>query len=219
MNTKNIEGVGEKFDLEAYLAARSSLQLLCERLHQAAKVGMNSEDFENLYKELGPQFGIEKNWHPLKVRIGTDTVKAFREKSDPNIRIVQNDIYFFDMGPIIGQHEADFGRTYVMGSSETLERLRLASEELFNEGKSQWASGMSGEALYDYLKEAALKRELVLDTGMQGHRLGDFPHHIHFRGSLSENQKVPLENLWVLEIHLIDPLNNVGAFFEDLLMK
>ena len=31
--------------------------------------------------------------------------------------------------------------------------------------------------------------------------------------------KTPLENLWVLEIHIIDKSHEFGAFYEDVLLK
>ena len=52
---------------------------------------------------------------------------------------------------------------------------------------------------------------------MNGHRLGDFPHALHYKGKLSDFSEAPFPNLWVLEIHLIDEKINRGAFFEDIL--
>ena len=52
---------------------------------------------------------------------------------------------------------------------------------------------------------------------MKGHRIGDFPHHIHYRGGLCETEKVPLDNLWILEIHIISQCGSYGAFYEDII--
>ena len=52
---------------------------------------------------------------------------------------------------------------------------------------------------------------------MAGHRLGDFPHKVCSSKKLSKLEKVPVENLWVLEIHLIDEDSDQSAFFEDIL--
>lgn len=52
---------------------------------------------------------------------------------------------------------------------------------------------------------------------MNGHRLGDFPHAVYFKGKLGEIDIIPKEKLWVLEILIRHPRKNFGAFFEDLI--
>ncbi len=38
-----------------------------------------------------------------------------------------------------------------------------------------------------------------LNNNMKGHRVGDFPHHVFYKGGLNETEEVPCENLWILE--------------------
>lgn len=55
--------------------------------------------------------------------------------------------------------------------------------------------------------------------GMLDDRLGDFPHALYFKDSLSEVEFAPIENLWVLEIHIRCQESKRGAFYEDILSR
>ena len=178
-----IEKTGDKFNLDTYMSARKTAMKAALLFAQHVNVGMNFKDMEGLLSEIFMLLKIEKKWHMSKIRIGRDTLKTFKEKSDESIELQENDIYFLDIGPVIDEHEA----------------------------------GVNGEELYTFLESEASKLGYELDPKMKGHRLGDFPHHVHFRGNLTEQDKKPIENLWVLEVHLLDKENNVGAFFEDIL--
>jgi Xaa-Pro dipeptidase len=72
---------------------------------------LNEEIFA-LAKEL---FGIEKYWHKRIIRSGPNTLEPYNE-NPPDLVIQENDILFFDFGPIFEDWEADFGRTYVIGN-------------------------------------------------------------------------------------------------------
>ncbi len=213
-----IETVGEKFNLETYMEARKVAMKATLLFAQHVNVGMNLEDMEGLLEETFKLLKVEKKWHMSKIRIGSDTVKSFKEKSDPSISLAENDIFFLDIGPVINNHEADFGMTFTKGNNPDFARLQKASRDLFNLAKDYWKKeSPSGEDLYTFLNDETLKLGYELDTKMTGHRLADFPHHVHYRGSLSDVDKTPIENLWVLEVHIIDVKNNVGAFYEDIL--
>jgi len=76
---------------------------------------LNTEIF-HLANEL---FGIEKYWHKRIVRSGANTL--FPYDANPSDLILQdNDILFFDFGPIIEDWEADLGRTYVIGNDPVM---------------------------------------------------------------------------------------------------
>ena len=49
------------------------------------------------------------------------------------------------------------------------------------------------------------------------HRVSDFPHKVHYKGNLGDQDFTPAPNLWILEIQLRHPTENWGAFYEDLL--
>lgn len=213
-----IENVGEKFNIDTYMEARKVAMKATLLFAQHVNVGMNLENMEGLLDETFKLLQIDKKWHMSKIRIGSDTVKSFKEKSKPDITLKKNDIFFIDIGPVINNHEADFGMTFTKGNNPEFAKLQKASRDLFNQAKEYWReTGATGEALYKFLKVETEKLGYILDAKMQGHRLGDFPHHVHFRGSLAEVDKKPIENLWVLEVHIVDQANNVGAFYEDIL--
>lgn len=127
------------------------------------------------------------------------------------------DLCFVDVGPIYEDHEADFGRTFVVegGSSD----LAKASERVFqNTGQAWHNQKLSGVALYDFMESQAKALGFQLNPKMAGHRLGDFPHKLLSSTKLSEFDQCPIKNLWVLEVHLLNRDGTRGAFFEDLLM-
>lgn len=213
-----IEKTGDKFNLDTYMDARKVAMKATLLVAQHVNVGMDLEDIEGLVNETFKLLKIDKKWHMSKIRIGSDTMKTFKDKSDPTICLKENDIFFLDIGPVINNHEADFGMTFTKGNNPDFAKIQKASRDLFNLSRDYWKeSSPSGEELYRFLEGEASKLGYKLDPKMHGHRLGEFPHHVHYRGSLGEVDKTPIENLWVLEVHIIDKKNNVGAFYEDIL--
>ena len=144
---------------------------------------------------------------------------------DQDLKIKSGDICFIDVGPIINDHEADFGRTFVFESEKlnpqdlaVKNKLIEASHKVFQFTVQAWKKDkLSGFALYQLAQKYALDLGYVLNLGMDGHRLGDFPHHVHTRIGLGEFEQTPITDLWVLEIHLLDRINKLGAFYEDIL--
>src|SRR6267154_2847042 len=51
-------------------------------------------------------FGIKKHWHKRIVRSGANTLLPYHE-NPPNLVLQEDDILFFDFGPVIGDWEAD----------------------------------------------------------------------------------------------------------------
>ena len=71
-----------------------------------------ANEIRDLAKDM---FGITRHWHKRIVRSGDNTVDT-ADDNPPDRRIAADDIVFLDFGPIFEEWEADFGRTYVMGS-------------------------------------------------------------------------------------------------------
>jgi hypothetical protein len=65
----------------------------------------------------------------------------------------------------------------------------------------------------NYSREAGYEFNLR----MGGHRLGDFPHALFSKSKLKDIEFIPTSELWILEVHVLDRKNEIGAFFEDLL--
>ncbi len=53
---------------------------------------------------------------------------------------------------------------------------------------------------------------------VDGHRAGDFPHQVFFRGGIAELDFKPGAGVWILEIQIRHPTLPFGAFYEDSLV-
>jgi len=214
---ESIQKTGPKFNLTTYLAAREVVIAIVNKTASRMQEGMNFKDGIALIQEISEEYGVSKSWHPPKFRIGADTQKVFREKSDPNIKLKKDDLFFIDVGPVINGHEADYGQTFSIASTP-LEKLKKAAQEVFLLTKKEWQSkGLTGEELYVYAQNQSKNFGYILNLDMGGHRLGDFPHGVFYKGDLSGFEKEPVANLWVLEILIKDPNSENGAFFEDII--
>jgi len=219
--TKDAEAVGENFDLNKLLEAQQKTWDLLQALAKKIEPGMSEADAVAIYQQMQIAAGAEKYWHPPKIRFGKNTLCAFREPSDAEVRLKQNDIFFIDIGPIFNGHEGDCGQTFVIGEYPAGEKIRSASHETFQKVRAKFeCEKVSGPELYRYAEKLAADAgcELVGD-GAKGHRVSEFPHAVHYRGNLREWEEArnPAPNRWILEIQLRDRLNQIGAFYEDLL--
>ena len=212
------EGLGENFNLAAYMEARKVARKIALLFASHVDEGMTEEQGLEIIEELMQRHGVDKKWHPSKFRIGSNTLKSFREKSDPGVVVQKDDIYFLDIGPVVNGQEADYGQTFTLGQNPEYAKIQRASKLVWDELAALWrVEKLTGAELYEKAKELAQKHGYVLNEQMQGHRLGDFPHAIHSKGKLGEFEKTPAQNLWVLEVHLRHPEKAIGAFFEDIL--
>ena len=164
------------------------------------------------------EHGVERLWHRLLVRIGANTTNAFREPSDPGVRLGENDICFIDLGLVFDGHEGDVGDTFVVGHAPPFQACADAARELFRVVADAWRNrGLGGQALYAFADDRATAMGWRFNHAIKGHRLGDFPHAIHKAGNLADLANAPTSGLWVLEIQIAHPTEPFGAFYEDLL--
>lgn len=211
------EGLGSGFNLETYLYSQEKTRQLVAYFAQIIVPGMRENDARILLEKIMDQSGLEKRWHPTKLRFGTNTTKNFRDESVPAV-LQESDLFFVDIGPVYDNHEADYGETFVIGNDPKLTHLQEATRIVFNNTKAAWKNDkLTGAELYTYAESEARKLGLRLNSNMYGHRMGDFPHAVHSREKLGHLTFSPSPNLWILEIHLIDDVLSRGAFFEDLL--
>ncbi|CBW24959.1 putative aminopeptidase [Halobacteriovorax marinus SJ] len=214
----NIEGVSSSFDEELFLKCRTKTIEAVKLIATRIEVGMSEDDAHIVVDQVLNELGCEKKWHPSKFRIGRNTLKSFKEKSDLSIRLQEDDIFFIDIGPVFYGHEGDYGETFVVGNNEEFQKIKSASEEVFKvTAKEAEEKKLTGPALYDFAEAYTEKLGYKFNDMMKGHRLGDFPHAIFTRSSLADSEIVPNANLWVLEILITDKEQNFGAFFEDLI--
>lgn len=217
MSIHSQEKTGQQFNLEIYLASQEKTRKLVKLFSELLRPGMTEVEAKTLLEKTMDESGLEKRWHPTKMRIGTNTVKSFRDESELTT-LSADDLFFVDIGPVYSNHEADYGETFVIGNNPKFTHLRDSTRKVFDLTKTQWLENkLSGQELYAYAEQEATKLGLRLNTAMYGHRLGDFPHAVHSRDKLGLIEFSPTPNLWILEIHLIDDSIGRGAFFEDLL--
>jgi Xaa-Pro aminopeptidase len=187
---------------------------------------LNTEVFE-LAAEL---FGIEKHWHKRIVRAGPNTLMPYNE-NPPDLLIRQDDILFFDFGPIIEEWEADLGRTFVIGNDAAKHKLKGDIEKAWYETR-EWfhkQSMLPASELYHFAVEKAKQYGWEFGGEIAGHLIGQFPHEKLEPGSFQlyvhpDNHNdifLPDANgnkrEWILEIHFVDRDKQIGGFFEQLL--
>lgn len=218
-NNLEIEKVGSQFDMLEFDRVRQQSWNLLYTLSDCIRPGMTEMDAHNLAKDLFKEFGCEKNWHPTKIRFGSNTLKSFRELSEENIVLQEDDIFFLDLGPVFSGYEGDVGETFVLGQDQEKHKIMQASKDVFQKVKEKWQKDrLTGQALYDFASNYALEIGYKLDIeGSGGHRISEFPHALYHKGKLKDFENVPTTQRWVLEIHLHHPSQPYGAFYEDIL--
>jgi Xaa-Pro aminopeptidase len=201
---------------------RKAQQRAWQTLYDAAariEPGMDDVDAKALVDQVIAESGADRLWHASQVRFGPNTMLPFGKIPDAPHVLRSGDIFFLDIGPCYDGHEGDVGQGFVLGEHVAHQKLIGDSKTVFEAVKQHWIqTGSSGQELYDYARGIArsLGRTMALE-GASGHRIGDFPHGIHHKGKLKDFGKTPSPDLWILEIHLIDPALQAGAFYEDML--
>lgn len=189
---------------------------------------LNSEIFELAF-EL---YGIEKYWHKRIVRAGKNTLKPYAENPE-NLTLQNDDILFIDFGPIFEEWEADFGRTYVLGSDHLKHKLKRDIELAWLDCKSYFYSKkeITGHELYSYAVLSAKKYGWDFGGEIAGHIIGHFPHeklekedktnyvHPDNHQNMLASDKDGNKREWILEIHFVDKVKEIGGFFEQLLIR
>lgn len=219
MEAKQIEKNSEGFNIEDYLKAREQTKSLLVDFASRLRPGIIEDQAHELFKHELSRYGVSKLWHPTKIRFGKNTLKSFKEKSEPNTALGEDDIFFIDIGPVFGNYEGDYGRTFVLGENKEKHKIANAVEEIFLLVQKKWKeAGSTGEELYLYASEVTASMGYELSLKMDGHLLGEFPHTLKYKGSLAEVNFTPTENLWVLEILIQHRVLPFGAFYEDVLI-
>jgi Xaa-Pro aminopeptidase len=188
--------------------------------------GLNAEIYA-LAQEL---YGIKTYWHKRIVRAGKNTLLPYAE-NPPDHTIGEDDILFLDLGPVFEQWEADFGRTFVVGSDLLKLKMRDDVESAFAEGKQYFKdhADITSREFFHYVESLAAKYNWEFGGPIAGHLIGQFPHeriaddkvtlYVHPKSDLPMRSldEEGLQRHWILEIHFVDKEREIGGFYEELL--
>jgi Xaa-Pro dipeptidase len=197
-------------------------------LIQAGK--LESELTEDIYRLARDQFGVRRHWHKRIARAGSNTLLGYHEES-PERRIDADDVVFLDLGPVFDSWEADFGRTYALGSDPHKHRLVSDIGAAFRRGKELYerTPQLTTGGLYDFVASLATTSGWEFGAPTAGHLIGHFPHErapteprrFSIRPGNDQLLREPDEHgnprHWILEIHFVDRACQIGGFFEELL--
>ncbi len=191
---------------------------------------LESELTAEIHALAQSRFGVRRHWHKRIARAGPNTLLTYH---DPSIdrRITADDIVYLDFGPVFAAWEADFGRTYVVGSDPDKHRLVRDLADAFARGKNhyQQSPNLTAGQLYDYAAGLAAEYGWEFGALTAGHLIGRFPHErrprdpdaLRIRHGNAISLREPDENgrprHWILEIHFVDRRREIGGFFEELL--
>jgi len=220
MSTPSRETVGQRFDPALMQHAREKTWAALHGIRERMRPGISEDEAKAAALDVFRGLGYERLWHPVLIRIGANTIKTYRQRSDPNVRLGENDSYFIDLGLVFDGHEGDVGDTFVVGHAPQRQACAEAARALFGEVADAWrAQGLSGQALYAFAGERAEAMGWRFNHAIKGHRVSDFPHSIHQGGDLGDLEASPSSGLWILEIQIAHPTEPFGAFYEDLLAR
>lgn len=220
MTTPSREAVGQRFDPALMQRAREKTWAALHGIRERMRPGISEDEAKAAALDVFRELGYERLWHPVLIRIGANTIRTYRQRSDPNVRLGENDSYFIDLGLVFDGHEGDVGDTFVVGHAPQRQACADAARGLFGEVAAAWRSqGLSGQALYAFAGERAEAMGWRFNHAIKGHRVSDFPHSIHQGGDLGDLEASPSSGLWILEIQIAHPTEPFGAFHEDLLTR
>lgn len=218
MNTVFKEAVGQAYSIDAMRHAQAMTWQAIERLSARIRPGMRESEACALGKEVLAELDSQRIWHPTLVRFGANTLKIFKERSEGDPVLGEDDIYFIDMGAVWQGHEGDAGATFTTGSDPAMAACAAAAKALFDVVAARWQQGrVAGPELYAFAEQEARRMGWKLNLDIKGHRVSDFPHAIHRGGNLGDFEQYPNPGLWILEIQIAHPTLPYGAFHEDLL--
>jgi len=185
---------------------------------------------EDIYALAERTYGITRYWHKRIVRAGRNTLAPYDE-NPPNLTVGEDDIVFLDLGPVFEDWETDFGRTYVVGDDPLKHKLCQDIEAAFAKGKNYFYQrpDITCAELYEYTQKLAHDMGWEYGGPIAGHLIGVFPHeriagdkitlYVHPENpnrmkTLDANGR---KRHWILEIHFVDRVRQIGGFYEELL--
>lgn len=193
--------------------------------------GITEKDLNaDIYALAKEMYGITIYWHKRIVRAGSNTLLPYAE-NPPDLTLGTDDILFLDLGPVFEQWEADFGRTFVLGSDPLKHKMQQDVGRAFEQGKRYFKEtpDITSSELFSYARSMAKEFGWEFGGPIAGHLIGHFPHekiagdkvtlyvhpdsHLAMRSFDEKGRK----RHWILEIHFVDREHQIGGFYEELL--
>jgi len=219
----------EKVVAELLSAEKRAFTLFDEAISRGFIVAGKSERELNseMYQLADELLGVKKFWHKRIVRAGENTLFPYRE-NPPDLIIQEDDILFFDFGPVFEDWEADVGKTFVMGTDSKKHKLQRDTELAWKEGQAWFLKNprCTGSEFYQFTKKLAERYGWEFGGEHCGHLIGKFPHekiegesrfnYIHpdnHESMAKSGIETPLRR-WIYEIHFIDTNDRIGGFYE-----
>lgn len=188
-----------------------------------------SDDVRRLAREL---FGVRRFWHKRIVRAGRNTLLPYRE-NPPDLVIQEDDILFFDFGPVFEAWEADLGRTFVVGDDPRKHALAADVARGWDAAAAYFRAQpeLTAAQLYHHVSDLARSYGWEFGHYHCGHLIGKFPHEkvegdddsrylradndtvLRGRGARGDALR------WILEIHFVDREAGFGGFQEAMLRE
>jgi methionine aminopeptidase len=223
---ESFEAVHPQFIREKLLEAQEKTWKVLHQIRASLKAGMTEDEARHVALKIFLEWGVSKHWHKPYIRFGPGTILTFHDPLQADYRLQVGDPVYIDLGPVWTDsthglsYEGDVGDTFVLGSNPDAEHCAATARRLFEEAQQEWREKkLSGEELYRFLKSRASALGYHLVEEVDGHRLGDFPHHKYSKERLKKIQFIPGNAVWVLEIQINHPTLRIGAFFENILVE
>ncbi|QEK92649.1 NAD(P)H dependent flavin oxidoreductase family protein [Achromobacter insolitus] len=213
------ERISPRYTLAGILDARRRSMRAVEEIAGLIRPGMTTREAIAIADEHLRRMGASHNWHPTYVRFGPDTQSPPIQRTDYDRKLLEQDLFVLDIGPVWDGYEGDYGDTFVLGADEDRRRCAEAARSVFKRTRQAWLEGLTGTALYDRATEYAREHGCELVREIPGHRVSDFPHALYGRHLLAQADFVPADGIWVLEIQVRDARRPLGAFYEDVLLR
>lgn len=211
--------------------ARAMALLEAIEARQFIQAGRTEREVEQDIKAFAlADFGIEKHWHKRICRTGANA-KCTARDNPPVLTIADDDLVYLDLGPVVGDWEADVGRSYVIGDDPEKHRLVADLEAGFFALRDVYNADAdaTGTQLYQFATDWAEARNWTFGGLIAGHVVDEFPHaHLPgekdwFRINTANDTRLrdPHQNakdrFWIGEIHLVSRDGSFAGFYEQLL--
>jgi len=188
---------------------------------------------DEIVKIAKEDFGVENHWGKKIVRTGINTLQPY-VANPPGLIIQEDDILFFDFHPVFEGWEADLGRTYVLGNDLLKLKIKKDVEAAWHEANDWYfkQTALTGAAYFNYVTDLTKRYGYEFGNAIAGHIVGYYPHeqpddpndlcldvHPDNHTDILQLDKHGNKRHWMLELHFVDRVNNIGAFFEQLLAE